>query len=80
MSKTNKLTIKTEAQLDAHIDSLPETEVRMIVKQIAGLFYVEEDEDDANKRVLNNDKELSGADFIAEVTQILTSRKIRPTK
>jgi hypothetical protein len=69
----NKIT--TEAQLDAHVDSLPESEVRMIVKQIAGLIFVEDDED----RALNLDKELSGADFIEDVTQTLTSHGIRPT-
>jgi hypothetical protein len=65
--------IKTEQDLDAAVDTLPESEVRTIVKQIATLWFVEED------ATLNLDKEL-GSDHLEAVTQALTSRGIRPTE
>jgi hypothetical protein len=70
-----KPVITTEKELDAYIDSLPESEVRMIVKQIAGLLFVEDDKE----RTLNIDMEVSGADFVSDATQLLTSRGIMPT-
>jgi hypothetical protein len=69
MSK--KKSIKTEADLDAAVDALPIDEVRMIVKQIATQWYVE------NDGTLNLDKEL-GSDQFEAVTQALTSRGLRP--
>jgi hypothetical protein len=70
MSK--KKPIRTEADLDAAVDALPIDEVRMIVKQIATQWYVE------NDGTLNLDKELD-SDQLEAVTQALSSRGIYPT-
>jgi len=69
---SNKKPIKTEADLDAAVDALPLNEVRMIVKQIATQWYVE------NDGTLNLDKELD-SDHLEAVTQALSSRGIYPT-
>jgi len=68
---TKKKLIKTEADLDAAVDALPIDEVRMIVKQIATQWYVQ------NDGSLNLDKEL-GSDQLEAVTQALTSRGLSP--
>jgi len=65
------VSIKTEADLDAAVDALPINEVRMIVKQIATLWYVKDD------GTLDYDKEL-GSDQLEAVTQALTSRGLSP--
>lgn len=64
--------ISTEQDLDNAVEALTEAEVRQIVKQIATLWFVEEDGS------LNLNKEL-GSDHLEAVTQALTSRGIMPT-
>lgn len=65
------MSIKTEADLDAAVDALPIKECRMIVKQIATLWYVMDD------GTLNLDKEIN-SDHIEAVTQALSCRGIYP--
>ena len=64
--------IRTEADLDAAVDALPEAEVREIVKQLATLWYVEKDGS------LNLDKK-QNSDTLEAISQALTSRGIMPT-
>jgi hypothetical protein len=69
--RINKVTIRTEADLDATVDQLPEAACREALKQIATQWFVEED------GTLNFDKEL-GSDQLEAVTQTLSSRGIYP--
>lgn len=69
----SKKLIRTETDLDKAVDALPETEVRDALKQIASLWFLEDDSS------LNFDKEL-GSDHLEAVTQILSGRGIYPSK
>ncbi len=64
--------IRTEQDLYNAVDALTEYDVRLIVKQIAAHWFVEED------GTLNLNKEL-GSDHLEAVTQALASRDILPT-
>jgi hypothetical protein len=69
--RINKITIRTEADLDYAVDQLPEAECREALKQIATQWFVERD------GTLSFDKEV-GADQLEAVTQALSSRGIYP--
>jgi len=81
ITKEPSVKIRTEKELDAAVDALPEAECREIVKQIANLWYVTDDRSrEPDEPELDVDKELDGGDVVETISQMLTSRGIKPTE
>lgn len=68
-----KSQINTPADLDTAVDRVPEKSLREFVKQIAHLWYVNEDGN------LDADQDVNGGDAVEMISQGLTFLGIQPT-
>lgn len=77
--KTKEITIVTPRDMDRAISALPAKVAKDFLRRVAHEMFVERDEEAEGVRyVLNDDKELGGADFIQEVRLHLEAAGIEP--
>jgi len=77
--RSKEIIIVTPRDMDRAITAMPAKRAKDFLRRVAHEMFVERDEDAKDERyILDNDKELEGADFIQEVRLHLEAAGIEP--